>query len=121
MKNFLGLLLLLSLTGQPHAQASEATDNSIPSAVTHQSGNTSDTSIEDLLKLRKKYPLKPAKATKAEVQRAIDFIKTFDTAKMETVKIEDTRKLAAAIRALAYAAQRTCPKVPNLLLTWIKY
>ena len=26
MKNFLGLLLLLSLTGQPHAQASEATD-----------------------------------------------------------------------------------------------
>ena len=110
MKNFLGLLLLLSLTGQPHAQASEATDNSIPSAVTHHSGNTSDTSIEDLLKLRKKYPLKPAKATKAEVQRAIDFIKTFDTAKMETVKIEDTRKLAAAIRALAYAAQENLPE-----------
>lgn len=56
MKNFLGLLLLLSLTGQPHAQASEATDNSIPSAVTHHSGNTSDTSIEDLLKLRKNIP-----------------------------------------------------------------
>lgn len=110
MKNFLGLFLLLSLAGQPHAQASEATDNSIPSAVTHQSGNTSDTSIEDLLKLRKKYPLKPAKATKAEVQRAIDFIKTFDTAKMETVKIEDTRKLAAAIRALAYAAQENLPE-----------
>lgn len=110
MKNFLGLFLLLSLAGQPHAQASEATDNSIPSAVTHQSGNISDTSIEDLLKLRKKYPLKPAKATKAEVQRAIDFIKTFDTAKMETVKIEDTRKLAAAIRALAYAAQENLPE-----------
>lgn len=110
MKNFLGLFLLLSLAGQAHAQASEATDNSIPSAVTHQSGNTSDTSIEDLLKLRKKYPLKPAKATKAEVQRAIDFIKTFDTAKMETVKIEDTRKLAAAIRALAYAAQENLPE-----------
>jgi len=110
MKNFLGLFLLLSLAGQPHAQASEATDNSIPSAVTHQSGNTSDTSIEDLLKLRKKYPLKPAKATKAEVQRAIDFIKTFDTTKMETVKIEDTRKLAAAIRALAYAAQENLPE-----------
>ena len=110
MKNFLGLFLLLSLAGQPHAQASEATDNSIPSAVTHHSGNTSDTSIEDLLKLRKKYPLKPAKATKAEVQRAIDFIKTFDTAKMETVKIEDTRKLAAAIRALAYAAQENLPE-----------
>ena len=110
MKNFLGLFLLLSLAGQPHAQASEATDNSIPSAVTHHSGNTSDTSIEDLLKLLKKYPLKPAKATKAEVQRAIDFIKTFDTAKMETVKIEDTRKLAAAIRALAYAAQENLPE-----------
>ena len=53
MKNFLGLFLLLSLAGQPHAQASEATDNSIPSAVTHHSGNTSDTSIEDLLKLHK--------------------------------------------------------------------
>ena len=110
MKNFLGLFLLLSLAGQAHAQASEATDNSIPSAVTHQSVNTSDTSIEDLLKLRKKYPLKPAKATKAEVQRAIDFIKTFDTAKMETVKIEDTHKLAAAIRALAYAAQENLPE-----------
>ena len=54
--------------------------------------------------------MKPAKATKAEVQRAIDFIKTFDTAKMETVKIEDTRKLAAAIRALAYAAQENLPE-----------
>ena len=105
MKNFLSLLLLLFLTEQPYVQASEATGNNIPSAVTYQSDNTSDTSTEDLLKLRKKYPLKPAKATKAEVQRAIDFMKTFDTAKMETVKIEDTRKLATTIRALAYAAQ----------------
>lgn len=56
MKNFLGLFLLLSLAGQPHAQASEATDSGIPSAVTHQSGNISDTSIEDLLKLRKNTP-----------------------------------------------------------------
>lgn len=41
---------------------------------------------------------------------AVFFIKTFDTAKMETVKIEDTRKLAAAIRALAYAAQENLPE-----------
>ena len=110
MKNFLSLLLLLFLTEQLYVQASEATGNNIPSAVTYQSDNTSDTSTEDLLKLRKKYPLKPAKATKAEIQRAIDFIKTFDTAKMETVKIEDTRKLATAIRALAYAAQENLPE-----------
>lgn len=110
MKNFLSLLLLLFLTEQPYVQASEATGNNIPSAVTYQSDNTSDTSTEDLLKLRKKYPLKPAKATKAEVQRAIDFMKTFDTAKMETVKIEDTRKLATTIRALAYAAQENLPE-----------
>ena len=64
MKNFLSLLLLLFLTEQPYVQASEATGNNIPSAVTYQSDNTSDTSTEDLLKLRKKYPLKPAKATK---------------------------------------------------------
>ena len=37
-------------------------------------------------------------------------MKTFDTAKMETVKIEDTHKLATAIRALAYAAQENLPE-----------
>lgn len=121
MKNFLSLLLLLFLTEQLYVQASEATGNNIPSAVTYQSDNTSDTSTEDLLKLRKKYPLKPAKATKAEIQCAIDFIKTFDTAKMETVKIEDTRKLATTIRALAYAAQENLPEGLNFLLTWIEY
>lgn len=110
MKNFLGLLLLLPLAGQPYSSASEATNSKILSSIAHQSINASDTYIEDLQALRKKYPLKPAKATKAEVQRAIDFMKTFDTAKMETVKIEDTRKLATAIRALAYAAQENLPE-----------
>ncbi|WP_294617445.1 polysaccharide lyase family 8 super-sandwich domain-containing protein [uncultured Bacteroides sp.] len=111
MKNVLGLLLLLSLAGQPCALAAEAIGNSGPcAAIVHPSGNTSDTSVEDLQKLRKKYPLKPAKATKAEVQRAVDFLKGFDTAKMETVKIEDTRRLAAALRALAYAAQENLPE-----------
>lgn len=56
MKNFLSLLLLLFLTEQPYVQASEATGNNIPSAVTYQSDNTSDTSTEDLLKLRKNTP-----------------------------------------------------------------
>lgn len=110
MKNFLGLLLLLPLAGQPYSSASEATNSKILSSIAHQSINASDTYIEDLQALRKKYPLKPAKATKAEVQRAIDFMKTFDTAKMETVKIEDTRKLATTIRALAYAAQENLPE-----------
>lgn len=56
MKNFLGLLLLLPLAGQPYSSASEATNSNILPCIAHQSINTSDTSTEDLLKLRKNTP-----------------------------------------------------------------
>ena len=37
MKNFLGLLLLLPLAGQPYSSASEATNSKILSSIAHQS------------------------------------------------------------------------------------
>lgn len=56
MKNFLGLLLLLPLAGQPYSSASEATNSKILSSIAHQSINASDTYIEDLQALRKNTP-----------------------------------------------------------------
>lgn len=91
-------------------QAAETQGEPGSTCVIPTSQNRADVSAEDLRKLRKKYPLKPAHATKAEVQSAVEFMKSFDTAKMESVKIEDTRRLAIALRALAYAAQENLPE-----------
>ncbi len=108
MKNFIGLLLLLSCMGQQDTWAAEKVQiNAFSDVVVF--GNHSDVN-GDLRMLRKRYPLKPVKATKAEVQRAIEFKETYDTSEMETVKVEDARKLATTIRALAYASQENLPE-----------
>ena len=56
MKNFLGLLLLLPLAGQPYSSASEATNSKILSSIAHQSINASDLMLPILiLKIYKHY------------------------------------------------------------------
>lgn len=112
MKNFIALLLLLSLSisNLDTLSAAHPRVNTFSAGTAVPASNPSDTPTEDLHKLRKQYPLKPITATKAELQQALDFKNSFNTSKMETVKIEDTRKLASALRALAYASQENLPE-----------
>lgn len=110
MKRMMILWLLLGLTGMQGNVAAKPVQVLEVPETTVFAESTEDTFLEDLKQLRKRYPLQPAKATQAEIEQAVDFENRFDTSRMETVKVEDARQLAVAIRALAYAAQENLPE-----------